>query len=348
MNKETLQDLFSEMLTRKIDEPWEKPWFSPFNKNSALTNFKTGYQYKNGNFFMLLITSMFSGFKTLQFMTFKQGLSLGYMVNKGSEGIPIYYYNFSYYKIVDGKRQNLPENPYSTWTTKQLNEAKINKQPFIKIHHVFNVSQFSNMQTGSNLEAELNSKLLDILEEKGKINRNPEELLSGCEDILKNWVCPINLVKGSDRCFYSPVEDYIQLAEREQFKDNESFYATSMHEITHSTGHDSRTGRINKFYETIENRKEAYAIEELVAELASAFIMAANNFAPEHQKVNSCKYVQIWKDRIKNDDNLAFKVCNEAYKAISYIAERFPETVPYFNFKAEAQAEAEHERLEAA
>jgi len=34
---------------------------------------------------------MFKGFSTLQFMTFKQGLSLGYMVGKGNEGLPVYF-----------------------------------------------------------------------------------------------------------------------------------------------------------------------------------------------------------------------------------------------------------------
>ena len=90
------------MLNRKLNESWEKPWFVPVNKNSAVTNFKTEYQYKNGNFIFLLFSSMFLRFTTLQFMTFKQGLSLGYMVIKGSDGLPVYYDSFSYYKMKNG------------------------------------------------------------------------------------------------------------------------------------------------------------------------------------------------------------------------------------------------------
>src|SRR5665647_3380705 len=94
MKKEQLQEMFNEMLNRKLNESWENPCFVPVNKDSAVTNYKTGHQYKNGNFIFLLFASMFKGFSTLQFMTFKQALSLGYLVNKGSEGLPVYFYSF--------------------------------------------------------------------------------------------------------------------------------------------------------------------------------------------------------------------------------------------------------------
>jgi antirestriction protein ArdC len=187
----------------------------------------------------------------------------------------------------------------------------------------------------------INNTLLNETEGKGNINSNPERILEGCEKVLSSWECKINLVPGSDRCFYSPLEDFIQLTDRPQFKNNEFFYATMLHEVTHSTGHESRTGRIIKYNESFKDHKQAYAIEELVAEISSAFIMASNNFAPERQKINSAVYLQGWKESLKEDENLAFKVCGEAYKAISYIAERFPEAVPYFNIKSESQNEVE-------
>jgi antirestriction protein ArdC len=345
MKKEQLQEMFNEMLNRKLNESWEKPWFVPVNTHSAVTNYKTGQQYKNGNFIFLLFASMFKNFSTLQFMTFKQGLSLGYLVNKGSEGLPVYYYSFSFFKVVNGQRRNLPESSYNTWTTAQLNEAKITKLPFIKIHHVFNVSQFTQVQTGESLQSVINKTLLDETEGKGNVNANPERMLQGCETLLTNWECKINLVPWSDRCFYSPASDFIQLSDRPQFKNNEFFYATLLHEVTHSTGHDIRTGRIKKFNESYKDHSKSYAIEELVAEISSAFIMASNNFAPERQKINSAIYLQGWKESLKEDENLAFKVCAEAYKAISYIAERFPEAVPFFNIKTESHSEVEEVEL---
>jgi hypothetical protein len=103
--------------------------------------------------------------------------------------------------VVNGQRKNLPESPYNTWTTSQLNEAKITKLPFIKIHHVFNVAQFSNVQTGESLLAVINNSLLNETEGKGNVNTNPERILEGCENVLTGWECKINLVPGSDRCF---------------------------------------------------------------------------------------------------------------------------------------------------
>ncbi len=346
MKKEQLQDLFTSMLNRKLDEPWEKPWFTPITDNNYLTNYKTGRQYKNGNFFFLLFASMFSGFETMQFMTYKQGLSLGYMVNKGAEGLPVYYYSFKYFKSEEGKRIPLPDSPYNSWSNAKLLINNIIAVPFIKIHHVFNVAQFHNLETGLDLIAEINAKFIDDIVEAKEVKANPERILKGCEDILNDWECPIKLVNGSDECFYLPSQDIIQLAAREQFINNEFFYATMVHEVTHSTGHDTRTGRIAKFESSCETKKEAYAIEELVAEISSAFIMASNNFASEHQKVNSAKYLQTWRSKIKEDENLAFKVCNEAYKAVSYIAERFPSSVPFFNIQTESHSEEDSKSVE--
>jgi antirestriction protein ArdC len=184
------------------------------------------------------------------------------MVNKGSEGLPVYFYSFSFYKMVNGQRKNLPESPYNTWTSAQLSDAKIVKLPFIKIHHVFNVAQFSCVQTGESLQAVINRTLLQETEGKGNVNSNPERILEGCERVLPSWQCKINLVPGSDRCFYNPIEDFIQLSDRPQFINNEYFYATLLHEVTHSTGHDTRIGRIKKFNESYKNHNEAYAIEE--------------------------------------------------------------------------------------
>jgi hypothetical protein len=96
--------------------------------------------------------------------------------------------------MINGQKENLPESPYNTWTTAQLNEAKITKLPFIKIHHVFNVAQFSNVQTGESLQTVINNTLLNETESKGNINSNPEKILEGCEKVLSSWECKIILV----------------------------------------------------------------------------------------------------------------------------------------------------------
>jgi len=42
---------------------------------------------------------------------------------------------------------------------------------------------------------------------------------------------------------------------------------------------------------------------------APLLLWQANNFAPEQQKNNSACFLQGWKESLKEDDKLAFKVC---------------------------------------
>jgi antirestriction protein ArdC len=72
------------------------------------------------------------------------------------------------------------------------------------------------------------------------------------------------------RAFYSPETDMIWIPELGAFTNQELFYSTLLHELAHWSGHGSRLDR----REGTRSRfgDEAYAMEELVAELASAFL----------------------------------------------------------------------------
>jgi hypothetical protein len=45
-----------------------------------------------------------------------------------------------------------------------------------------------------------------------------------------------------------------------------------------------------------------------VPEISSALIMVSKKVAPERHKINSAAYLQGWKESLKEDENLAFKV----------------------------------------
>ena len=76
-----------------------------------------------------------------------------------------------------------------------------------------------------------------------------------------------NLRHGGNRAFYLPSDDRIQMPPFEAFVDPIAYYATLAHEATHWTGHASRLDR------ELKGRfgQEAYAAEELIAELGAAF-----------------------------------------------------------------------------
>ena len=77
-----------------------------------------------------------------------------------------------------------------------------------------------------------------------------------------------NKRNGTRRSILQSIKDEIVLPLRESFKDSESFLSTALHEMIHSTGHESR---LNRKKENMFGSSE-YAKEELVAELGSVFL----------------------------------------------------------------------------
>ncbi|CTY37386.1 putative Antirestriction protein ardC [Escherichia coli] len=110
------------------------------------------------------------------------------------------------------------------------------------------------------------------------------------------------------KAFYRPATDEIVLPERFRFADAANFYATGLHELVHWTGAASRLNREkgNKF------GSEAYAFEELIAELGSAFLLADLGITGEVQHES---YIASWLKALKGDKRYIFKAAAAASKA---------------------------------
>ena len=117
---------------------------------------------------------------------------------------------------------------------------------------------------------------------------------------------------GGDRACYSPIEDSIRLPEPGQFENLAHYWSTNLHEHAHWTGHTSRIGR------NLANRfgSEAYAVEELVAEITSAFTCAALGIEGE---LSHPEYIHNWLRVLKGDKYAVFGAAREAQKAANFI-----------------------------
>src|SRR4029079_3979625 len=95
---------------------------------------------------------------------------------------------------------------------------------------------------------------------------------------------------GVDHAFYTMAENRVQMPPFESFQDAESYYATLAHEITHWTRHPKRLER-----DCWRKRggDEGYAMEELVAELGSAFLSADLDLPPEPHE-DHASYIANW------------------------------------------------------
>lgn len=168
---------------------------------------------------------------------------------------------------------------------------EIKKIPMLKTYVVFNADQ------------------VDGLELPAPAERNMNESIASCEAFIKAQRAEFKF--GGNRAFYVPSLDYIQLPELDQFKSSADYYATALHELSHWTGHESRLDRkiSNKF------GNEAYAFEELVAELGSAMLCAHNKIDGQLQHAS---YIASWLKVLNDDPKNILKASALAQKILDY------------------------------
>jgi antirestriction protein ArdC len=132
-----------------------------------------------------------------------------------------------------------------------------------------------------------------------------------------------NILHGGDRAFYRPSTDSIHLPSRDAFTGSqtssavEAYYSTLLHELTHWTGHPSRCDR--QLGERFGG--EAYAIEELIAELGAAFLCADLEIT-DQPRVDHAQYIDHWLTVLKGDKKAIFLAASKASEAVDFLAGR--------------------------
>jgi antirestriction protein ArdC len=126
---------------------------------------------------------------------------------------------------------------------------------------------------------------------------------------------------GGDSAYYAPGPDYIQLPPPEAFKDAESVAAVKGHETIHWSGHPSRLARVlgKRFGD------DAYAAEELIAELGAAFLCAGLGITPE-PRADHASYLAHWLNILKADKRAIFTAAAQAQRAVDFLHSLQPKT----------------------
>ena len=107
--------------------------------------------------------------------------------------------------------------------------------------------------------------------------------------------------------------DSIGMPSADAFKSPEHYASTLAHELVHWTGHESRLAR------TFGKRfgDEAYAFEELIAEIGSAFVCASTGIPLEG--LQHADYVASWLKVLKEDKRAIFTASSQAKRAAEYL-----------------------------
>jgi len=169
----------------------------------------------------------------------------------------------------------------------------------LKTFSVFNIAQVEGVTIQDDTQTLINTVERDKL---------IDSFVAGTNAILKD---------GGNRAYYSPSDDFIGMPKLEQFKTTDGYYSTLLHELTHWTGAMKRCNRDlkNKF------GSQAYAFEELVAELGSMFLCNKFNILgrDEEQMRNHITYLDSWIKRLKDDKKAIFQASTLAQKAFDFL-----------------------------
>ena len=126
------------------------------------------------------------------------------------------------------------------------------------------------------------------------------------------------IVTGGRAC-YMPGPDVVEMPDADRFTGAPAYYSTLFHELTHSTGHESRLNR-KGITSVARFGDSTYSREELVAEMGAAFVCAASGI--EHDDEQSAAYLQCWIKALRGDSRLAVVAAGQAQKAADYILNR--------------------------
>ncbi|RTL82840.1 MAG: DUF1738 domain-containing protein [Hyphomicrobiales bacterium] len=125
---------------------------------------------------------------------------------------------------------------------------------------------------------------------------------------------------GGNRAYYRPSTDSIQLPPREAFVGSptstpaEAYASTKLHELIHWTSAEARCNRqLGKRF-----GDDAYAMEELIAELGAAFLCADLRIT-DAPRPDHAQYLDCWLRVLKSDKKAVFTAASKASEAVSFL-----------------------------
>jgi antirestriction protein ArdC len=279
-------EIITERILEKLEQgtiPWQRPW----SGGSCPKNLVSGKEYRGVNVWLLGSQEFSSQF----WVSFRQAQDLGGTVRKGERSTPCIFWKFL--------TRDTENSKTGETETKQI--------PLVRYYSVFNVEQCDGI-SHSRLEVET--------KEPGPFNP-----IAAAEAIMSSFPDAPSISHDGASAFYRPATDTICMPERQSFKSESAYYATLFHEMTHSTGHESRLARPG-VSNPIRYGSHEYSQEELVAEMGSSFLLAEARIDSESLTNNSAAYVASWLKALKNDPKLVVLAAAQAQKAIDHILSR--------------------------
>ena len=263
---------------------WVAPWHHVDPRDLAPTNPVTGAPFTGGNRLGLFMIGQMIGAPGY-WATFKQWQSIGAQVRKGETA-----------------RARALRPMQRTFEDKDTGD-KVTRTIGFGSYVVFHAGQVDgwDMPARPDVAVHTDDAARDI-------------------DAAYTWAATIGarvIESPTSGASYSPTLDHVTVPDRARWHDSHGAWSTIAHELTHWTGHESRLSR------TFGKRfgDNAYAIEELCAELGAAFTLARRGRSTE-PRPDHAHYLAHWLRVLKARPDALFTAAAKAEVAATYIADR--------------------------
>ena len=259
------------------------PWRKPWTGQGGGAPFPlrfNGERYRGINVLMLWLEASEKGYASPFWMTYRQAAELGGQVRKGETSTTVV--------------------KYGTFE-KESDEGEDVRRAYLRAYRVFNVDQIDGLAPSFYRERETAED----------VGTRPDAALEAYFGRLGATI----ETSDDPRAYYHPGRDVIHMPPIATFHTAQGYYETLGHEACHWTGGERRLDRIKKFRD-----REAYAFEELVAEIGQCILFATIGLVPTIDQ--SAAYVEGWLKALADDKKVIFRAASAAQAAVDFITER--------------------------
>jgi antirestriction protein ArdC len=259
------------------------PWRKPWTGQGGGAAFPlraTGERYRGINVLMLWLEAAEKGYASPFWMTYKQASELGGQVRKGERSTLVVKYG-----VVE----------------KEGEAGEEVRRPYLRAYHVFNADQIDRLPESFTRKVEA-----------------PQDLGTRPDEALEAYFARLGATietSADPRAYYHPARDLIHMPPIATFHTTQGYYETLGHEAVHWTGGVARLDRLTRCKD-----RQAYAFEELVAEIGQCLLFVTLGLTPSIDQ--SAAYVEGWLKALAEDKKAIFRAASEAQKAVDLIAER--------------------------
>jgi antirestriction protein ArdC len=263
---------------------WRMPWHTTGRNAFSPVNVTSRKAYRGINTVCLWAAAQAKGYESGEWGTYKQWQDRGAQVRKGEKATLVVFWKFSNHAETQEDGDEQPT-------------AGGSRLLFTRGYCVFNAAQVD----GHTPKAEPEKPILERI-------ANADAFFAGVAAEVRH---------GGNQAFYTTADDHIQMPPFQAFKENLGYYSTLAHEHTHWTAKADRCNReLGKRF-----GDNAYAAEELIAELGAAFTCANLGLSTE-PRADHAQYINSWIKVLRADKRAIFAAASKAQQACDWLVQR--------------------------